>query len=64
MWRVLIVAVLAVVLSACAHHRQPKVRCTGPLEGINVSTPANTGASDPAQQGMPSDDPNDEGSAS
>ncbi len=36
---------LALALGACAHHRQPKARCTGHLERINVSAPAS--AKDP-----------------
>ena len=36
---------LAVFLTGCAHQRQPKARCTGPLERINpASTPNATGA--------------------
>lgn len=27
----------SVLLTACAHQRQPKARCTGPLERINVA---------------------------
>lgn len=30
----------AVLLTACAHQRQPRARCTGPLERINVTAPA------------------------
>jgi len=64
MWRVWTIAVLALALSACAHHRQPKARCTGSLEPINVSTPASTSDPPPASQAAPNEEPNDEGNAS
>jgi hypothetical protein len=57
---------LILALSACAHQRQPKARCTGPLERINIAAPASTErpAPDrsPQPQVSPTEEPKDEGS--
>ena len=41
MWKLPAIIAFTLAVVACAHHRQPKARCTGHLERINVSTPAN-----------------------
>jgi hypothetical protein len=64
MWKLPPIIVLALALSACAHHRQPKARCTGPLERINVSAPASTTDPSPHQQDAPKEEPKDEGNES
>lgn len=75
MSKVALLIVLALPLGACAHH-QPKARCTGPLERINVSAPATTTAPSPHHQDAahqqdaqhqgdtPNEEPKDEGSES
>ena len=51
---------LTLAVAACAHHRQPKARCTGHLERINVSEPARR--TDPVAQGdAPNEQPKPEG---
>jgi hypothetical protein len=64
MWKTAPLIALALALGACAHHRQPKARCTGPLERINVSVPASTTDSRPHQQDVPKEESKDEGNES
>jgi hypothetical protein len=52
MWRLWMLVVLSLAFSACAH-RQPKARCTGPLERINVAAPAHATDPRPETQGVP-----------
>jgi len=65
MWKLALVICLILALSACAH-RQPKARCTGHLERINVAAPASTErpGPDPSPQSQtaPTEEPKDEGS--
>jgi hypothetical protein len=37
--KLLTVLIIAIVLTACASHRQPRAKCSGSLERINVSLP-------------------------
>ena len=61
MRKVLMLVLLFLALSACAH-RQPKARCSGPLERINAAAPANTADPSPHPQSAPIEQPKDEGS--
>ena len=61
MWKVAAVVLLVLALSACAH-RQPKARCTGSLERINVSPPKSTTDPGPHPHAPPNEESKDEGS--
>jgi hypothetical protein len=61
MWKLPAIIAFTLVVVACAHHRQPKARCTGHLERINVSTPATPADSSPQQQELPNDQTKREG---
>jgi hypothetical protein len=47
---------LALALSACAHHGQPRARCAGPLERINVPTQENVAEPAPMRPEAPKDE--------
>ncbi|MFL6605773.1 MAG: hypothetical protein ACJ8R9_31230 [Steroidobacteraceae bacterium] len=64
MWKPALLIALALALSACAHHRQPKARCAGPLERINVSVPASATDPSPHRQDAPEEESKDEGNES
>jgi hypothetical protein len=52
---------LTLAVAACAHHRQPKARCSGRLERINVSAPASPTDSVPHQEDAPNGQQKPEG---
>jgi hypothetical protein len=39
MLKLITILTLAISLTACASHRQPRAKCSGPLERINVLSP-------------------------
>jgi hypothetical protein len=52
---------LTLAVAACAHHHQPKARCTGHLERINVIAPASSTDPAPQQLDAPNEQPKREG---
>jgi hypothetical protein len=44
MLKLLTLSILAIALTGCAAHRQPRAKCSGPLERINVTPPENVTA--------------------
>jgi hypothetical protein len=61
MWKLPAIIAFTLAVVACAHHRQPKARCTGHLERINASTPVPSADSSPQQQEPPNDETKREG---
>lgn len=55
-----VIIALTLVVAACAHHRQPKARCTGHLERINVSRPASPTDPVTQQEDAPNEQPTPE----
>ncbi len=46
MWKCALLVSVVISLASCAHRGQPKARCTGHLERINVAAPES--AKDPS----------------
>lgn len=53
--------ILALELAACSHYRQPKARCTGHLERINLAAPVDPTDAGPHRQDPPNEHPKDDG---